>query len=115
MKIATDIEQSKALAKILPAESADMHYLMSGANMMLIAGNGTYMSYLAINAWSLSALLDCLRCKRGEYFPCIFPDQKGTWYVGVDKEYEPTYDTEADDPIDACVKMVKQLYKDGLI
>lgn len=62
MKIATDLEQSKRLAEILPLESADMVYTIT---------NGYHTPWIRIEkidaldkddvcAWSLASLLDVL-------------------------------------------------------
>ena len=69
MKSYTDLEQSKALAKILPIESADMYYMETSCNNytigvlrrmekdMLIKQAEYYKMF---PCWSLAALLDVL-------------------------------------------------------
>lgn len=63
MKSYTDIEQSRKLKKILPLESADMHYIIMGDDEepQTIVGLGEYIGILpTIPAWSLSALLSLM-------------------------------------------------------
>ena len=63
MKSYTDIEQSRKLKKILPLESADMHYIIMGDDEepQTIVGLGEYIGILpTIPAWSLSALIQVL-------------------------------------------------------
>ena len=68
MKIATDIEQSKKLAEILPIESADMrigNYVgesgkVDGTNIHYYPKGESFGAPEIIYAWSLAALLDVL-------------------------------------------------------
>ena len=68
MKLATDLEQSKKLAKILPLKSADMFYLAAKGepivigNKMIAVGSDDWdaLGEPDVPAWSLSALLDVL-------------------------------------------------------
>lgn len=125
MKSYTDIEQSHKLAEILPMESADMRY-------------DEYISYIdgtpkvgykkgvtdGIPCWSFAALFDLLpnnehietTISRGgwkiepvEYMP-------NTWWC----EYEDTknqteFNISADNPVDACYKMILKLNEQELL
>ena len=59
MKSYTDLEQSKKLAKILPLESADMHYVLTDSDQETYSpGLEKYYGVLpSIPCWSLAALL----------------------------------------------------------
>lgn len=68
MKIATDLEQSRKLAEILPLESADMcigNYVgksgkVDGTNVHYYPKGESFGAPEIIDAWSLAALLDGL-------------------------------------------------------
>jgi hypothetical protein len=70
IKSYTDIEQSKALAKILPLESADMYYpwdidSKSFLNVPIIKDDSYYVQG-SVPCWSLASLLEVLKqhCER---------------------------------------------------
>lgn len=77
MKLFTDLEQSKKLAKILPLESADMHYstwtILDGGFIVSINKGETiedlqedYGNQI-IPCWSLAALLDVIPKRIKDY------------------------------------------------
>lgn len=136
MKIYTDLEQSKKLAKILPLESADMRYGYTApydySDRMYDGGydeipypkdflikNPNYSAdeYDAeLPCWSLAALMD------------VLPDEVGdNHYLTLDKEgkeycccYEDNNGNSfrhcfSDNPIDACVDMIENLHKQKLL
>ena len=131
MKIATDLEQSKKLAEILPKETADMSWYR--ATIMypyelhtIYKGHGVMIdgSDSLIPAWSLSALL--------KLFPrSIKTEKNGQTYLCVGKTYEERWNVEyvfddidklcrecgsiQEDLVDACVEMIEKLKEKGLI
>lgn len=65
MKAYTDIEQSKKLAKILPPESADMHwqYIEEDDGQLqwfCLPKDFSINQYNTVSAWSLAALINLL-------------------------------------------------------
>ena len=130
MKSYTDLEQSKKLAEILPIESADMCYIQD-----LLAGGkyGDYKPYIGnlipaygqdkIRCWSLTALLGVL--PNNKHITTTL--SRGGWKIEpveyIDKwfcEYEDKIDEDspcreiavsAENPVDACVVMVKKLHE----
>lgn len=125
MKICTDIEQSKKLAKILSVESADMMWDDWG-----LIDEGWVLSigyYPEIEkdygrkcypAWSLAALLDILRNRA----PSIDEDANVSLFSYRTVEWwdlticnsviEPVTKS---DPIDACVEMIVKLKEKDLL
>ena len=124
MKAYTDLSQSKKLAKILPLESADMHYNNASikginyadehrAELMEYNRAIKVLSKYTINplfevipCWSLAALLDILsngnmlvKTTDSEYY-CLAKDV-------MTKHY--------DNPVDACVDMILKLKESNLI
>lgn len=130
MKSFTDVQQSQALAEILPIESADCCYIKyctsdniewryEGQPPMFL-GDGIPITEITaehIPCWSLAALLDVLPKYIGDYGKCLYYDM-GYYYCGymVDGDFMLTIkETKADNPIDACVEMILKLNKDGLL
>lgn len=116
MKSHTDIEQSKKLAEILPAESADMwfhpypndEYWYDVPNI----GNAD-LKYNQLPCWSLAALLDVLpEAVIENYYAPYLQKENG--------EYSIAYGNEellcvADNPIDACYEMIVKLHEKNLL
>ena len=125
MKSYTDLEQSKKLAKILPLESADMCHKCLGEDPYDIVMR-PYTDWkeeykgLLINGdanvfpcWLLAALLDVLPKFIGDYGKCLYYDIGG-YYCGymVDGDFMLSIEeTNADNPVDACVAMIEKLHE----
>ena len=120
MKAYTDLEQSKKLAKILPLESADMHYVLIDSDQETYSpGLEKYYGVLpSIPCWSLAALLE-------EVPDTIINMVSEGLKLHIDKDgfqyslfYENEYtgnmfeiETEwYDDMIDACYEMILKLH-----
>ena len=113
MEAFTSIEQSKKLAEILPAESADMCYIQD-----LLGGGkyGEYKPYIGdnipsygqgkIRCWSLSALLGIIPQ------PDISRNSEGTWSIRsrVSSEFAQQVDGYIN-LVDACVDMILELHR----
>ena len=122
MKAYTDLEQSKELAKILPLESADMWWValnwQETEYYVEVKQDDVHQPNKAIPCWSLTALLvvipksigdnNVLRMDYGEDFS-IWYDEIG---YGVNFELP---DITADNPIDACYKMIIELHELNLL
>lgn len=122
IKSYTDIEQSKKLAKILPLESADMHYnnaSIKGINyvdeyraelMDYNTAQKVLSKYLInpifgiIPCWSLSALLGVL-----QYYT-LQTNTYGTVFV-VCESKKPMISYAYDNPVDACMAMIENLHE----
>ena len=118
-KAYTDYPQSKVLAKILPPESADMHYNVVGDAVI-----GDYQSGMSsarsvakaykknpdefaknvIPCWSLAALLSVLP----DY--SLSTNTDGTVFV-VCESKKPMISDAYDNPVDACVAMIIKLHE----
>ena len=110
MKSYTDLEQSRKLKKILPLESADMHYIIMGddEDPQTIVGLGEYIGILpTIPAWSLSALIELFDDKAG------LAKDYGLWYCYDNGKSHCT--KHYDNPIDAAFEMVCWLKENGKI
>lgn len=123
IKTCTDISQSKVLAEILPHDSADMGWYYSrnpnaARNQMWV---GTKAENADIPCWSLAALLNVLP---KEYYP--IKDHKTNLILGKPKDkwcvlyWDATgmqhgEETLADNPVDACVEMIKKLHELNLL
>ena len=117
-KIATDIEQSKKLAKFLPLESADMRWTSFDEKWDAYLGApNPYAIKKEIPCWSLVALLSVLPKYIGGYSKCLYYDG-GNYYCGYmdGGDFMLTIEeTNADNPIDTCVKMIIKLYENNLL
>ena len=108
MKLYTDFEQSKRLAKILPPESADMHYIVVEDEQQpsYIAGLGNffgkYIGKPSSLCWSLAALLSLLPR------PTLHQTNDGKWYCDI-TDNRTYFSKHYDNPVDACVEMVSKL------
>lgn len=134
MKIATDLEQSKKLAEILPIETADMwwnfytitkdlgHPIELKLDKPTLCNFNWFDKEDNIPAWSLAALLEVLDeqitdedgndynltiLKEGLQYQLYYHDE---WYEAEDIETD-----WHDDMIDACVEMIVKLKEKGLI
>ena len=125
IKSFTSLEQSKVLAKILPIESADMHYSrdFDGSWFFDLAEYTSvkipkYVSNVEehlLPCWSLSALLSVLpnnikRYTKSLYWfddawHCEYVDEDGEGYIGE----------TANSPVDACYKTILILNEYNLI
>jgi len=106
MKAYTDLEQSKKLAKILPLESADMHYVLIDSDQETYSpGLEKYYGVLpSIPCWSLAALLDIL--PKGTDIIKEEADTENEHYmctVGIKDDIISTF---GNNPVDACYKMI---------
>ena len=116
IKSYTDIEQSKKLAKILPLESAYMHW--SRCTITAFGDGVLKVSYTVepcnisqfrntkedIPCWSLSALLGVLP----DY--TLQTNTDGTVFV-VCESKKPMISDAYDNPVDACMAMIENLHE----
>lgn len=126
-KIATDLEQSKKLAEILPLESADMVYQsvdddesFEGSWELLPKEHPLNVGYKDdIPAWSFDALMDSLPPKliddATEYTLEIYKNSDKSYFTGY--FYKNWFLVASNDKklIDACVKMVIKLSERNLL
>ena len=116
-KIATDLEQSKKLAKILPLESADMCYIKHASSdnstwrfdndippMVLFNIPINEITVETLPCWSLAALLETLP-KIHKLKPILDLEECSILYSGTD-----IYVT-ASNLIDACYEMILKLHE----
>lgn len=128
MKSYTDLEQSKKLAKILLAESADMtwkkiydeNHMMSDYRVEIIP----YRLYsgIGVPCWSLATLLDTIPQEifDGEYIINITEGCDNRWVLTYDhceNENHSYYglSSGADNLVDACYELVLKLHKRKLL
>lgn len=106
----TTIEQSRKLAKILPPESADMHYFVADTlekqEINYAIRCGTPIVKTDIPCWSLTALLGVLP----EYH-LSSPNPLGSMCCCRVNDIE----TYANNPVDACVAMIELLHEQKLL
>lgn len=124
IKSFTSLEQSKILAKILPLESADMHYatwaILDG-EFIVSPNQGSTIKSLQedygnqiIPCWSLAALLSILPKEvrlvgstKDHYWYCECIDaHDSNWYAGFES---------SDNPVDACYEMIVKLHEQNLL
>ena len=118
MKAYTNIEQSKKLAKILPIESADMYYFrqidsdyfppnVESILPIPLFKNGKEDFKYDIPCWSLAALLDVLpeyNLQRTDW------GYKTEYKIVVTINDEDNYASKNyDNPLDACVDVIKSI------
>lgn len=130
MKSYTDIGQSKRLAEILPAESADMYWAERYAGKVMLNGQyivdkeplyypclvkpskGNYSQDIVrdIPCWSLSALLDVLPL---EVSINKQTDGVDTYYyiATCDAHYCDVYSHRHINVVDACYEMIVKLHE----
>ena len=123
MKVFTNLEQCKKLAKILPLKSADAHWKLGVIESFVIGDNGEFRAYPSVPAWTLAALLGVLpnnkvkttTMSKGGWLldPIDYIDK---WFVEYeDEEHTNDFHVSADEPVDACVEMIEKLSKEGLL
>lgn len=114
IKSYTDIEQSKKLAEILSIESADMYYpnrvdtKYQGA-LPIEDKHGNPLLSQEIAAWSLTALLDLIPTPT---LARLDDKEDGVWYCNTIKFGEDYFSYNGnyhDNPIDACIEVIKWL------
>lgn len=111
IKSYTSLEQSKALTKILPIESADAHYWCKDGNDLRLGGGFSIHKDFDIPAWSLLALLSSIRIEHklhGFYNGnenMVY--RLETLYAGNSGIY--------DNPVDACYEMIIKLHEQKLL
>ena len=140
IKSYTDLEQSKALVKILPIESADMCFVNDGTAIKIDANSYNVRKHMwkgggvqLIPCWSLASLLKALSTlldamPKDESIECSisfgYYNSKGEyikkWLCAFEKEGETTDDYiietfDGDNPVDACYQMVIRLKEMNLI
>ena len=116
IKAFSDLQQSKKLAKILPLESADMHYCLEKRDVATGYEIGIVPFIQAKRfkgkcnivdvrpAWSLAALLGVL--PEGYSFVLTKSFDGEDYYCKLDGK---PIETMADNPVDACVNMIIKL------
>lgn len=115
MKVYTDLEQSKKLVKILPLESADMHYVLIDSDQETYSpGLGKYYGVLpSILCWSLTGLLSVL--PKGTDIIKEEADTENERYmctVGIKDDIISTF---GNNPVDACYEMILKLHELNLL
>lgn len=128
MKSYTDIEQSKVLSEILPFESADMAYIKHSSSNNpnwefnedfppMILGNVPIneMTVETLPCWSLVALLNVIpyniTFNRAVYLFKLVKFRDHWECYHEDFGSVSTNIFKADNPIDACYKMILKLHK----
>jgi len=113
LKSYTSLEQSKELSKILPLESADMHYgeyCVSGENYPVPNCDDDYNGHCC---WSLAALLGILAkiaSKIDDDGSADLSSFMGQWSINMfDCPVETT--DNYDNPVDACYEMILKLHE----
>ena len=121
IKSYTDLEQSRKLAKILPLESADMHYCLEKRDVATgyeigvtpfikvkrFEGKGNIINIQP--AWSLTALLKII----GHYTLQTAAKDKKVFIVS--EENYPICSDDYSEPIDACYEMIIKLNELNLL
>ena len=119
----TDLEQSKALVKILPIESADMCFVNDGTAIKIDANSYNVRKHMwkgegvqLIPCWSLASLLGVIPQEifDGEYIINITEGCDNKWVLTYD-HYENNnhsyygLSTGADNLVDACATIIEKL------
>lgn len=115
IKSHTDLSQSMILSKILPHESADMFYVAGKGepifigNRMVAFGNDDYdaLGGPDVLCWSLAALLGVLpnyQLQTQDDGIGILCSHNGNLII-----------VTANNPVDACVKMILKLHESNLL
>ena len=130
-KAYTDLEQSQKLAKILPLDSADMHYINGGGQPVLTGWAECEHDYDDIPCWSLDALMELLPetvtviDKEDEedytdYILCIIKED-GQWTIYYEEEAHSALTTEwlvdktSENLIDAAYNVIVELHSRELL
>lgn len=137
IKLYTDLEQSKKLAEILPIESADMvwssvcyegipsngdeklinvyldpetnHFYFAELYEEFLYDNNDIKEYPSIPCWSLTALLNLIPTPT---LARLDDKEDGGWYCNTIKFGEDYFSYDGnyhDNPIDACIEVIKWL------
>jgi len=110
MKSFTNIEQSKKLAEILPLESADMFWLVTGDTPrahVLTEPLSNYSKWESYPCWSLAALLSVIN---KTYYVTLLHDGVMWNILVIHHDINKCNHTiHADSPVDACVDMIEKL------
>ena len=128
VKIATDLDQSKKLAKILPIESADMHYnpFENDKETPQVLNRKLNKSDIAIPAWSLSVLIDILpeeityeteNLDEWEDYKFFFLKENGEYYIGYEgyNDKQDFISVSCEYLVDACYEMILKLHELNLL
>lgn len=109
IKSYTDLSQSKTLSKILPLESADMHYYYDNdfselESIPTITEEDDHFVLFPkdVRCWSLTALLSVLP------IPSLHQTKDKRWYCNA----EPNrlyFSKHHNNPVDACVELIQKL------
>ena len=114
-KICTSLEESKKLAKILPLESADMHwqYIEEDDGQLqwfYFPKDFSINQHDNISCWSLSALLNVL--PKIVNHETLFVETSATlWHIG----YRNVYIARAANLVDACYELILELHEQKLL
>ena len=119
--IATSIEQSKELEKILPIDSADMFYdpFEKDKAKPQILYRKLYKNDIVIPAWSLEALLGLMPA-HVKHYGLVIEKYDGVWditYEGCGRDYDIEYlkNIESAELIDAAFEMIVWLKENSKI
>lgn len=127
MKSYTDLEQSRKLAEILPLKSADIHYeraYFEGKQSDWFVKLGSPIkSDDIIPCWSLATLYSILPNNKKETTtlsrggwkiePVEYLDN--WWCEYEDDSHTKDFTVTADNPVDACYKMINKLHEQKLL
>lgn len=108
IKSFTSLEQSKKLAEIVPPESADMRYAPFGDTHPWF-WDGHLLEKEAIPCWSLATLLELMPKQFGRYTKSLYWFDNAWHCDYMDEDSESKIGVSADNPIDACIKMIYKL------
>lgn len=118
MKICTNIEQSKKLAEIVPAYTADMSYESwtydNGVRALII--NLCTAKSKDVPAWSLAALINLFPAYKDDKIP-TFSLTRGGWAPSFTKNWFATWGNwsfDAIEPIDAVVGLILLLKENNV-
>ena len=127
MKLATDLEQSKLLAKILPVESADMYWFRDDFETPKIYPLKMMHNSASVTCpcWSLTALINVVpsgenvdfELTRGGYrFEEDKPLYVDEWFASYENEAKDVWITcSSDDAIDAMVDLIVKLKEKNIL
>jgi hypothetical protein len=115
IKSYTDLEQSKALAKIIRPESADFCWGIDAETLQFNCSpypcpwkDYTCKEYY-VPCWSLAALLDVIPCGQVNKMADSNKYEASSWN---DSDFEPQMYVEGfDNPIDACYELIIKLHE----
>ena len=124
IKSYSDLQQSKKLAEILPLESADMCWCLATKGNPKAMFNEGYNEYgdFELPCWSLSALISIIPQELfyGEYIINITEGCDNRWVLTYDHHENRNHSyyslsIGADNPVDACYKMIIRLHELNLL